>query len=348
MKTANLMASFDCAEPLEIEDILLSELEQTEFNGRMVHTVLRIIVRYGGKRFAAFQQELRESLPKSSHTLELRKTDIFPLTMFHIDKSSTVGNADVADAILEELGRKGIEDMGESVRVLGGDQLLMARLRAVAMARAGNELRAESLENIVRMPGLFHYVMAMVHGIMETYLGRHNHDRTNPASLNAHNDLLQRTPIVASSLPPFRTCFDLIKVSLIARVLHLLLLVSGKASLEEYCEDDEFTWVQLKQHASLIVHNFTDSARVDQLRIARELNNQSAGDMIFESAVLFLRDALTLCEFSDARKAGDSGRLITVLKIWAVTYRGFGRTKYAGETMYFLHDYLKIWPRSIR
>ena len=44
--------------------------------------------------------------------------------------------------------------------------------------------------------------------------------------------------------------------------------------------------------------------------------------MVFENAVLFLRDALISREFSDAVKVGDSGRVVLVLKTWALSFRG--------------------------
>jgi hypothetical protein len=53
-----------------------------------------------------------------------------------------------------------------------------------------------------------------------------------------------------------------------------------------------------------------------------------AGDMVFENVLLFLRDALITHEFTDAIKCGDSGQVVLVLKIWALSFRGSGRTKY--------------------
>jgi len=48
------------------------------------------------------------------------------------------------------------------------------------------------------------------------------------------------------------------------------------------------------------------------------------GDMVFENAVLFLQDTLLSREFTDAVKAGDSGRVVLVLKVWAFSFRGNG------------------------
>lgn len=74
----------------------------------------------------------------------------------------------------------------------------------------------------------------------------------------------------------------------------------------------------------------------------------TAGDMVFENAILFLRDAVISREFSDAVKCGDSGRVVLVLKIWALSFRGNGRTKYAYEMLHVIHNLTHVWPKKIR
>ena len=59
----------------------------------------------------------------------------------------------------------------ETVKLIVGDQLSVARLRAVAETRVGNEGRATALEWAVFVPGLFHYKIAGTHGVMLTHLG---------------------------------------------------------------------------------------------------------------------------------------------------------------------------------
>jgi hypothetical protein len=87
--------------------------------------------------------------------------------------------------------------------------------------------------------------MAATHGIIVTHLGLTNWDCRNSASLAAHNNILQCKPIILTSLPPFQTCRDLIFISLYTCVLHCLLLVSNKASLQKYFKD--LTWEKLKK-----------------------------------------------------------------------------------------------------
>ena len=65
-------------------------------------------------------------------------------------------------------------------------------------------------------------------------------------------------------------------------------------------------------------------------------------------ALLFLRDALILREFTDAIKAGDSGRVILALRVFALAYRGSGRTKYAYEALVLIHNLTHVWPPCLR
>ncbi|KAI0054708.1 hypothetical protein BV25DRAFT_1903821 [Artomyces pyxidatus] len=346
LKTSHLDVSFDNAAPLSIEDIKLSKSEGDTLRQSLIHTVLRVIVRYGGPKFQSFRKELQECAPSTSKKIELHKTAVYPLPAMNINEASTRGNAEVVEAIFKEL-KKDMSDplFGETIKLLAGDQLSIARLRAIAANRAGNEGGASALRWALFIPGLFHYKLAATHGIMQTHLGLVNHDLSNPASLAAHNTLLKRKPILITSLPPFRTCRDLIFVSLYARVLHCLLLVSETASLHDYTED--MTWDQLQSHAATIVDQFTDNKRVSRLRRARTRQGDKHGDMVFENAVLFLRDALILREFTDAIKSGDSGRILTVLKVWAFSYRGQGRAKNAQEVLYLIHNVTHVWPESL-
>ncbi|KAJ7800632.1 hypothetical protein B0H14DRAFT_3092571 [Mycena olivaceomarginata] len=115
-------------------------------------------------------------------------------------------------------------------------------------------------------------------------------------------------------------------VSLYARVLHCLLLETNKTTLDE-CADSIETFTELESIAAAIQKKYANA----------ELN-----------ASLLLRDALISREFTDAIKAGDSGRIVLVLKVFACSYRGNGRTKYAHEMLHLIHNLTKVWPVSIR
>ncbi|KAL4243608.1 protein of unknown function DUF6589 [Abortiporus biennis] len=73
----------------------------------------------------------------------------------------------------------------------------------------------------------------------------------------------------------------------------------------------------------------------------------SKGDMVFENALLFMRDALIVHEFNDAIKAGDSGCVVVILKHLAYTYHECGQTKYAQDVLFLIHNLTKVWPAEL-
>ncbi|KAH9003933.1 hypothetical protein EDB83DRAFT_2237225 [Lactarius deliciosus] len=359
LRAIELERRFGSAPELKVNDIVLTEDEYTFHRKCLIHAVLRIAVQHGGPRLQVFRKDLQAIEPQSDFRIDVHKSEIHPLPAMNINEASTIGNAEVIDAVMEELNvDTSKSDFCENLKLVAGDQLSIARLRAVLAARAGNEGGASSLRWALFIPGLFHCKIAATNGFLQTHFGHTNHDLKDPASLASHNTLLQRKPIILSSLPPFRTCRDLIFVSLYARVLHCLLKVSGAQSLELLSTG--LTWSMLCGHAEAVVDTFTDVRMVDDLRCSRRQEDEArkescggqergtlGGDMVFENAVLFLRDGLILREFSDAIKSGDSGRVLLVLKLWALSFRGSGRSKYAYEVLHLLHNVTHVWPEPV-
>ncbi|KAJ7859515.1 hypothetical protein B0H14DRAFT_3446641 [Mycena olivaceomarginata] len=351
MRIADLNAASDAAPPLSIDDILLTAAETTLMDQCLRHCILRIIVEHGGEHFKRFYDNVQNAQPITAEKIELHKTPLHPLPAWNIDESTIIGNAEVADAIYSELEVKGLSHWNWIVKILCGDQLSIARLRSLLNIRAGHEGGYSGFGWGVWMPGLFHGKIADMHGFFVTHWGVPYRGTRNPGSLFFHNTVLHRSPILLTSLPPFRVCRDLVFVSLYARILHCLLLVSGKASLAE-CADSITSFAQLDEYAALIQTKYANAELVSKLRwerqMARETDGVPPGDQIFENASLLLRDALISREFTDSIKAGDSGRIFLVLKLLALSFRGNGRSKYAHEMMHLIHNLTHVWPEPIR
>ncbi|KAJ7868794.1 hypothetical protein B0H14DRAFT_3084033 [Mycena olivaceomarginata] len=301
--------------PLSIDDILLTATESELMDKCLRHCILRIIVEHGGEHFKRFCDDVQNAQPVTAEKIELHRTQLHPLPAWNIDESTIIGNAEVADAIYTELQVKGLSHWNWIVKILCGDQLSIARLRSLLDIRAGHEGGYSGFGWGMWMPGLLHGKIVDMHGFFVTHWGVPHRGTRNPGSLFFHNTVLHHSPILLTSLPPFRVCHDLVFVSLYARVLHCLLLVSGKTLLAE-CADS--------------ITSFCSIGR------------------IFENASLLFRDALISREFTDSIKAGDSGRVVLVLKVLALSFRGNGRSKYAYEMMHLIHNLTHVWPKPIR
>ncbi|KAF6743049.1 hypothetical protein DFP72DRAFT_859600 [Ephemerocybe angulata] len=354
MKLEDYDASFAAAGSLKISDVLHTAEEKEFFRRCLRHCILRIIVAHGGDGFKAkFTKPLQDSLPRSDCLVSPAKTPLYPLPAWKINEATISGNADVVAAIVQELRLRNQPTVWmKHVRIMAGDQLSIARLRSLHQLRAGHEGGNTGFGWVIYMPGLFHAKIADMHGFFNTHWGKAGTGIRNPGNIGFHNTQLRRLPISPTSLPPFRTCRDLVFVSLYARVLHCLLLVSNHASLEAYLAAVD-KWQDVEAHAEQILNLYADQRQVQLLREQREASEaagtstQPSGDMVFENAILFMRDALLSREFTDSIKAGDSGRVVLVLKMWALSFRGNGRTKYAYEMLALIHNLNQVWPKSV-
>ncbi|KJA22243.1 hypothetical protein HYPSUDRAFT_1084706 [Hypholoma sublateritium FD-334 SS-4] len=359
IKVADFQSNFLDADPLSTKDILHSPDECDTFQKNLIFTILRTIIKFGGDKFKHFEKELNKNQPKTKEKIKLHKSELYPLPPWNIDESTITGNAEVDEAIVNELKLKDIPEFSDRVRFQGGDQLSIACLRALEIIRGGQESGYNGFFWGAWMPGLFHAKMADMQGTLLSHWGTPNTGARNPGSLWFHNTRLDRLPITTTSLPPFRVCRDLVFISLYARVLHCLLLVSGCNSLDKYSA--KFTsWDSLVLHATKIYETYANSDTVDELRWQRKMETGDAekagtpsekpaqGDMVYENGLLFLRDALISREFTDAVKAGDSGRVVLVLKMWALSFRGNGRTKYAHEMLHLIHNLEKVWDEKTK
>ncbi|KXN82724.1 hypothetical protein AN958_02062 [Leucoagaricus sp. SymC.cos] len=336
LDAGKLKDAIQSAPPLTVPDILLSKEEEKSFRQHLIYTILHIIVMHGGDCFQRFQKDLNANQPSTNETIEVHKTPLYPLPAMNIDESTIIGNAQVDEAIVKELNLSQQPEFWKRIHFQAGDQLSLARLRANEMIHAGEENEYNALDFFVLVNGLFYAKIADTHGMLETHFGSQSDIRIqDPGSLLFHNTHLDHLPITLSSLPTFRTCRDLVFVSLYAHVLHCLLLITGASSLEE-CAESITSWDGL-----------VPDMQTQRQSLTSATSEKRKGDMVFENASLFLRDALILREFTDA-KAGDSGHVILVLKTWALAFHGNGRTKYAYEMLHTIHNINHVFPPEIR
>ncbi|KAG9081845.1 hypothetical protein FRC06_005366 [Ceratobasidium sp. 370] len=152
--------------------------------------------------------------------------------------------------------------------------------------------------------------------------------------------------------------------SLAARIIHCLLRVSNCETLENYlarlgsCNLTASTtktnannsWEQLLHDAETLYHTYVDTYTASKLQSDRLYADLGAkvGDMVYEGAVYFLRDALNLEELFDAVKCGHSGRILSILKIFTLSFQGSGRAQYARALLRLIHYCEIVWPPKLR
>ncbi|KAB5587705.1 hypothetical protein CTheo_8854 [Ceratobasidium theobromae] len=357
---ATAFNTFLTSPPLDRNDVLLSPTEQVLHRKLMIHNILRIIVQNGGAFFTQYKPLLESTQPTTSHILEVHKSSFYSMPAMEIEESSVDGVIDVMTEMYSILKiDTTAEKFQNTIHFVGGDQKSISHLRSAKNSRAGNDDVAHSFGNLVPLIGLFHTLMAAITGFLVIHLGDMSANIHNPSSLSYHNTILERKPFSLSSLPPVSVSRNLINVSVIARVLHCLTLTSGCASLDEYMHlletldanrNIQPSWDRLVSDATRLYDKYANAQTVQDLRVARKFKKpgETAGDMVYENALLFLRDALNIRELTRATKMGDPGSILLVMKVFALSFRGSGRAQYAFEALSLIHHVQKVWPAPLR
>ncbi|KDN46746.1 hypothetical protein RSAG8_04126, partial [Rhizoctonia solani AG-8 WAC10335] len=335
MKVSDLNVQFENAPGLTLDDLQHTPQEAKLHFDSMIYTILDIIDTYGGPEFQKYQPLLDKIVPISQHKWELHQDRIYPFPTMELDEATIKGNIEICKEIFKELGfDTTAPEFLDFVHLIAGDQLTISRLRSIAKNRIGHESGYESFEWLTPIIGLFHLKMAQTQGMLDVHLGKSNSSR-NPTSLLFQNTLLQQKPIPTPT--PFRTARDLIQLS---QLDPLDPKIPPQRSFD-----------QLRELAERIYRQNASTAEVYRLRKARKSAGDeytTAGDMVFEDSSLFIRDALEVHAYTAAIKAGDSGRALLSLKLWALAFRANGRSKYAQEMLYLIHNLTHVWPGPLR
>lgn len=223
MKVLDFQDRFLSARKLQFNDIIHTTDEAKQLRQNLIFAILHIVVNYSGlEKLKKFDKELDENQPASADKVELHQTKLYPLPAMKIDKSTIKGNADVDRVVVKELALN-FEVLGSRkghVRFKGGDQLSLSRLRSLELIRTGQEDKYGGFFWGVWVPGLFHVKIADTTGTFINHWGKPDTGKDNPGSLWWHNTVLNRLPVILTSMPTFRVSRDLIFVSLYARILH--------------------------------------------------------------------------------------------------------------------------------
>ena len=103
MQAADFLKQQDISPILDIADILLKPDEKKLLHKCMVHTVLHILVDFGGEALARFVKVVEDTQPKSDEKIPAHCTLVHPLLYVNINESTTTGNAEVLESIYKHL-----------------------------------------------------------------------------------------------------------------------------------------------------------------------------------------------------------------------------------------------------
>ncbi|KAG8740874.1 hypothetical protein FRC12_015852 [Ceratobasidium sp. 428] len=342
------LSSVEKAADLKIDDVTPTEEDMKNLRNEFVFETINVLVEHAGELFKPFKNTNLKHRPLIRPLLPLRTTKAYPLPTLHVDQSSASGNS----TIIEELRRITQIDKSELFKhrlsIATGDLLTILRILSLRDVRTlymrtpvHIKNRHQNLSYLVPFSSLFHIRIAAVTGIIQTHFGKPNARPVDgPASLWRHNEVLKRKNIPISQSLKYRTVQDLTFHSLYARLFDVVRITSGCDSLQQFGEQlarlsHDNGWERLTSVVSTAITRFTTPETAED-------------DDVLRNSILFIRDALLFRCFATSIKCGNMAMVELILKIWAISFRGAGRTQYAGELLRLRHNLVHAWPKPLR
>jgi hypothetical protein len=163
-------------------------------------------------------ERLKGMMPQD-RPMKAQKTDARPFGVIDVNEGSKRG---IVDVLKEIGGRTSLtpQEWSSKTRLILGDWLTSSNLRAARRDRFDEKTAYGNLSYAKELSQPWHFALQATHAIIRTHLGNAIQD---PTSLSAHKDLLRR--IWDVNKPNYAAAKSLIRHSLIARLLHIVMYV---------------------------------------------------------------------------------------------------------------------------
>ncbi|KAI0070440.1 hypothetical protein K474DRAFT_1687450 [Panus rudis PR-1116 ss-1] len=246
----------------------------------------------------------------------------YMLGTMHILESSYEGNKDVLDALLDQLGFKGVEERRKLVQLilfLQGDQLTVDRLRNLQKLCCQDYNAVERMDNVLAVWGWLHALMAYAKSLHKQYLGTETgHGFAHAFGLLNRYDLLK-----TSTQGAFHEKFErFMEQVLEAHLRALWCTVAGVDKLEELLSK---TPEELVSYAETIVRNHACSRYTTML----------------------VRDLLRYFVLRDGLRRGDVGIMEASLPYMLLRFVGGKNSHYSIEMLETLQGLHHEWPTEV-
>ncbi|KAF6764945.1 hypothetical protein DFP72DRAFT_1058761 [Ephemerocybe angulata] len=285
--------------------------------------IAEFIVRYtpGSDKWegrAAMLEKITAAMPHDE-PLTPTPTDSRPFGVFNVNEGSKRGIVDLLDEIRLRAQMDTKQWSEDELRILGGDWLTSANIRAARRDRRDDETPMERLEYGQEVSELFHFALQATEMLMRTHYGDEN-DVQDPTSIKSHRGLVGRSWNINSA--NYSAAKSMSRHSLIARVLHIA-MVFNRFNQWSQLETWRPTLEDVYAIADHICKNFTSQESMSKAR--------EAGDDWNTHDRYFIRDVLLFCEFERAVSYADAPSILRVLRYWCLAFRGAGQHNYARE-----------------
>ncbi|KAJ7474784.1 hypothetical protein FB451DRAFT_1464823 [Mycena latifolia] len=321
-----------------VEDILPTNDDDAHMEQSFIALIAEIIVLYcpgngDWKDRSAMLQEIEKMMPKD-RPLPPNKTDARPFGVLDVNEGSKKGVIAAVDGIRERSTLSKTE-WASKTRIIQGDWLTSNNFRNGRRIRKDDINAYERKDYGDELSALFHHALQASHMLMKVHYG---HAVRDPMSLAAHKGMLNRTWDI--NKPNYAASKSLIRHSLIARILHCVMVKNGFTLISQL-KNWQPTLKELKELSAILFEEFATTTAAEKAK--------AANDDYVAHSVYFIRDALFFCKFEKSVSIADAGGVMRVLKYWALAFRGAGQHNYAREcveviirTKYEMTDALRL------
>ncbi|THU81485.1 hypothetical protein K435DRAFT_693507 [Dendrothele bispora CBS 962.96] len=236
--------------------------------------------------------------------------------------------------------------MSEWVILMHGDLLTKERLESVKASRSIEDTAKAWFQQIIFIPGLFHYKMACADAFWRIWV-------KPKASHNDGNSLVEHVGVLRPdetgkfmSSPGFRMVHDTIHYDLVASMINCWSVEAkkkGYGSLEDFAASTP-KWEDLVTMSENIVQLYVASS--ESLSEYRDCLPERR-DQCFENQILRNRDELLYVDMSYAMNAGDIGCVEASMGPWIHLFKATGKHKYATHMLHFLKDLKDRFPSEL-
>ncbi|KAJ7066253.1 hypothetical protein C8F01DRAFT_1248284 [Mycena amicta] len=299
----------------DCNDVLPSPEAATQLTASCRWQLKRIALDHIPGLSADFKKEALGDGPEV-YQIPLHKTEQYPLPAMKIDEATLEGNMEVYTTILRELGLNDAALERHGLMFDDGDLLTDSLKEKLESARRNTTTPIAGLRASVRRWGLFHGQMAGCRMVVNEHWGQRSSIWAGGLWWE-HNTLLGRKAFSAGwggqKAAEWKPAHELLQISLAAHIIDGFRIYCGKDTIGEWAEDA--TVLDFNNVADSVFANLFSTSAITKLH-AREQH-----DITLENSILYNRDALAYIDFSHAIKKGDIGRVLNVLRIWAIMMR---------------------------
>lgn len=368
MELEPMMRRFRTSKPLSMADLRPSREASLSYQFQTLINIVECLIKYSPnfEKYAnnpKLQHKARRRLPDG------HKTRYYPLRCTTIEEASITGNILHHDDVYCVQMKRDPTSLNQSAIPSINDQLTNSRIRSIQELR-GRDLTAWAWREIFTLGfGVFHFLMNLIWALLHVHYGAINIS----GSLSHFFALLEKVRL-AGEHPDFHTLLVALTQILDGLILNAWrqeialdghdsldsfaatdpspeeLLVYSRRILEKYAtptEKPEPVYKKSeptksrKRKASEDSASDTESSEADCSPTSKQARNDT--DVIYENAVLLVRDLLYMIELVKATADGDFGRIEDILPDLACVFRAAGCNKYSTEILHWLYQIKSVW-----